>query len=259
MDTVSRLKSRTWFQASFREVQEKLLSLPREGKQDCSGFLEHLANRPDEGGGVRVLSIESVLFPSTPIFGIFINIKVQKIDNPDAQFCYQYFSWRQGPSSGAKGLILVENEGRVTHLVFQRGFSFAVGGDTFDCAGGFAEANEKSMNDMLARFKTEIREELGVETVKLLRVIDLGRMHPDRGMTPNCPNVFAAVIDGSTAAQINEGGHVNPDAYEMQSGPVIVPVEQLWGENGLAMRNTDAYFQTGCFRLTALGLLKPPG
>lgn len=270
-DVLSRLKKKSWFRKSSRAVRSILLGLPIKGmddgypealleaeKQDCSGFLEHLVNRPDEGGGVKLLYIESILLPPTAIFGIFLNFKVQNLTDPSKEFCYQYFGWRQGPMSGAKGLILVECEGAITHVVCQRGFSFAVGAEVFDCPGGFAEANETTLNAMLPRFQKEVQEELGIDSMKLLRPLDLGPVHLDRGMTFNCPRLFAAVIDGSTASKIREGEHVNPDVYEMRSGPVIVPVSQLYGANGFLMRNTDAYFHACVSRLIALGVIKGP-
>ncbi len=249
------LRSRPWFQATSEELQKKLLGLP----ENCNGFLEHTAHRPEEGGGVRVKSLHSLLLPELPggvVFGLFPAFNVEKPDG--TTFTYQYFSWKQGPASGVKGVVLIKGaDGSISHVVCLNGFSFAVGPNTFDCVGGFAEINEEGIGKLVENAKREITEELGLQRFELQKVIRLGPMHVDRGMTPNCPQLFAAIIDGSDAKGIKEDAYVNPDPHEMEAGAKIVPVKALWGEHGFLMRNTDSFFGTCIARLVALGVLKP--
>ncbi|KKU12121.1 MAG: hypothetical protein UX17_C0056G0007 [Parcubacteria group bacterium GW2011_GWC2_45_7] len=252
---IAKLQARPWFKATSSSLRELLLELPWE---TCAGFLTDLAARPDELGGVRVIALADLLIPDTsPIFGIFAVFQVQVLKDLQLVYWYQYFSWRQGPESGSKGVVLVRRGGRITHIVVMRGDSFAVGGSTFDGIGGFAEPTEVGVTGMLNRFRTEIGEELGLPELRLEEVIPLGRMYPDRGMTNNHPHLFAAVISGDEAARLGEGEAPNPDPWEMRSGPVVVPVEALWGPQGFVMQNDDSYFGTCMARLVALGLLTP--
>lgn len=248
-----KLASRMWFQASALGTQRQLLDLP----VDCDGLLEHLANRPDEGGGVRLTMIDEVLIPKArPIFGIFIVFVVQNLSDPNKRFCYQYFSWKQGPLSGAKGLVLVRKGNAITHVCLLRGFSFAVGGETFDCPGGFSDPakKEEGAKAMVKRFLIEVQEELGIVEPQVVETLELGSLLPDRGMTPNQPMLCAVVIEG---AEINPA-HQNPDPFEMRSGAIIVPEANLWGANGFIQCNTDAYFLATLARLIGLGVIKSP-
>ncbi len=250
------LRSRSWFRATSPELQQKLLGLP----ESCNGFLDHIAYRPEEGGGVRLKSLHSLLLPELPnglVYGIFPVFNVEKLDG-SATFTYQYFSWKQGPGSGVKGVVLIKGaDGDISHVVCLSGFSFAAGENTFECVGGFAEMDEESVSELVVIAHREIGEELGLQRIERLKIIRLGPMHTDRSMTSNRPQLFAAIIDGSDTKSIREDVSVNPDTYEMESGAKIVPVKALWGENGFLMRNTDSFFGMCVARLVALGILKP--
>lgn len=252
---LAQLSARPWFKATKPSLQKRLIELPWE---EFRGFLTDLAARPDELGGVRVVNLAELLIPDTsPTFGIFVAFQVQVIKDPKLVYWYQYFSWRQGPESGSKGVVLVRRGDRITHIIVMRGDSFAVGKPTYDGIGGFAEPSESGATGMLNRFQKEICEEVGAPQIRLERVIPLGRMHPDRGMTNNHPHLFAAVISGDEAEKLREGEAANPDLWEMRSGPIVVPVEELWGPQGFVIRNDDGYFGTCVARLMALGHLTP--
>ncbi|MEO5928121.1 MAG: hypothetical protein ABIO72_05360 [Patescibacteria group bacterium] len=261
-----KLTSQTWFKASSSTVQLRLLSLPgdlteedkkaKKPDQSCNGYLADLAMRPESEGGVKVRRILEVLIPEGRIFGIFTNIEVEIIKKPEVVFAYQYFSWRQGPQSGAKGMVLIRDKaGKFTHTVVLQGYSFGPGKNTPDLPGGFAEVNEAGIAGMLTRFKTELCEELGVPDLKVTEVISLGPFYSDRGMTNNHPELFAAIIDASEATKSPEGQHRNPDPYEMQFVPNIVPISALWGPNGLLATSEDGYFATCAARLIGRGIL----
>jgi len=246
------LKRKPWFAASDPAIQAKILGLDKESK----GFIAHLVNRQTEGGGTRTLRLQDLLIPEGKLYGIFVNFLVEKISDPTVKYCYQYFVWKQGEESGAKGIILVQKEGKISHVICLRGFSFAIGGgEAWDCIGGFSEADEAGGSGMLGRFKTETLEELGLESLPLQEVITLGKVYPDRGMTPNAPQLFAAIIDGSDMQIVRQAGG-NTDSYEMESGAVIVPVEDLWGPKGFLFLNEDALFLSCITRLMALGVIK---
>lgn len=264
------LRSQPWFQNTSEDLQKRLLSLPGELTADeigakkpdrnCNGFLQHLANRPMECGGVRLIRLLDLLYPDLPgglMFGLFPVFQVERLDGK-ATYTYQYFCWRQGSTSGAKGLVLVrDKENRISHIVCLRGDSFAIGAETFDCIGGFAEVDEFSIQKMLGTIHRELEEELGLKEAKIQELIRLGPMHSDRGMTPNCPELFAVIVDGSEIERIQEDKHLNVDLFEMAHKIVVARTEALWGPKGLCMRNSDSFFGSCVSRLVALGILKP--
>jgi len=241
--TKNTIKEKPWFRASDTDIQAKLISLGEE----CAGFLEDLAKRPDVIAGVRVLALVELLIPKRmPIYGIFPVFLVQREDDLSFVYTYQYFSWRQGPLAGAKGILLVEgSNSEITHVIVNSGEKFATGKATYDGFGGFAEVGEDSIASMIARFREEIREELGLQEIVIKEIVDLGRLRVDAGMTNNHPKIFAAIIDGTQAAKIDEGMKPNPDKRELQMGTVIVPIEKL---PEFTFENDDAFFLSCIYR-----------
>lgn len=231
------IKEKPWFKASDTDIQAKLMSLGEE----CSGFLEDLATRPDIIGNVRVLALVELLIPKrAPVYGIFPIFLVQRQENPSFVYTYQYFSWCQGPLAGAKGILLVEDSGgQITHFIVNRGQKFATGTKTYDGFGGFAEIGENSIDSMRDRFRTEIQEELGLEEIYLKEIVDLGRLYVDAGMTNNHPKIFAAIIDEEQAKKIESGTKKNDDPRELQMGTVIRPINEL---PQFALENDDSFF-----------------
>lgn len=253
-EVMMQLESRPWFQASDEMTQGRLRGLPG----DCLGFLTHLARRPMEGGGVRLVALKDLLIPDGRIFGMLVNFRVAKTDDPSITYAYQYFVWKQGEASSVKGIVLLANaDGAITHIMCQRGFSFAVGADEYDTFGGFAEPDDAGVRGILTRFKKELKEEAGIDSLEVTSIFNLGRNLVDRGMSPNRPYLFAAAVNAATGSKVREGECVNPDPYEMRMGPVLVPVRDLWGPEGFLMKNDDSYLHVCISRLVALGVLKP--
>lgn len=254
------LKEKPWFKNTEREIQNRLLGLPGadDPNNNGNGFLAHLAWRPEIGGGVQIVAMSTLLIPAGRIYGIFSQFKVRKTDNTGLDFFYQYFSWRQGPSSGSKGVIIVrDRDGDISHIVIPRIFSFGVGAEVFDTVGGFA-FDEVGIVGLVQRFLTEAQEEIGIDPKHVKRIIPLGLLHLDPGMGPNCPDIFAAEIGEEALATIKAGQYVNPDPYEMKSVPIVLKSESLWGPNGHVMTNTNAYFSACLLRLLALGEMRMP-
>ncbi len=245
------LRAHTWFERSDLSEKVRLLELP----ESCNGFLDHLSKRPKTGGGVELIRIAHVLIPPGAIFGIFINFEVKQINPPHNTYFYQYFSWKQGPLSGAKGVVLIRSGGCITHLICLHGFSFATGTDVFGLPGGFMEEDDAFRADM--RFLTELFEEMGFDDVPTNDLIDLGLVHADPGLTNNCPRLFAAVIDMDDVSQLNLH-HTNLDRFEMSRKVIVVPAEKLWGERGLIELHTHGFFGVIAARLINRGILSVP-
>lgn len=254
-DIFVKLEQRPWYRATAPSLQQRLRALP----EHCRGFLEDLAARPSEGGGVRLINLDALLVPDTgKVFGIFVIFRVQRLDNPALVYWYQYFSWAQGPASGAKGVVLVRRGSDVTHVLTLRGFKFATGAVEHDCVGGFAEVSRQGIEGVLKNFEREIAEELGVSTLRLQEVIPIGRLRVDAGLTNSAPALFAAIVDGVEMSKVPSGEVPNPDPFELRARTVVTPVEALWGSAGLVAVNDDAFFLACIVRLVSLGILQRP-
>lgn len=251
---VDQLKSRPWFQDTKPELQVTLATLPQEGKENHDGFLADMAARPDKLGGVKVTGLADLARGNFALIPKF-DVENEKGD----KFTYEYVSWRYGPESGAKGLVLVKgDDGEISHFVVLRGDKFATAKKESDSVGGFADLNVDGVTSMLGRIQTEVKEELGVPDLKVdsKDIYDLGMMLPDAGMTNNRPHLFAAVIDGKEAKKIPEGLDTkNPDAYELKAGALVIPIGQL---PEVIKMNNDAFFLSSVSRALAHGVIKWP-
>ncbi|MCL4200237.1 hypothetical protein KJZ67_02755 [Patescibacteria group bacterium] len=246
-----KLQEKKWFQKTDGELQKKLLTLPDKGIENHNGFLEDLANRPEEISNIKV---ERMIDLPHGSFALVPKFEVSRLDNPAKRFTYEYVSWRNGPLTGEKGVVFVEKNGVTTHFIVLRGEKFATGKKSWDSVGGFADLGVDGVNTVADRTVKELQEELGVPGITILRKVDLGTVNTDVGMTNNEPGIFAAFIDGADAAKISSRP-INGDTYELQSGAVIFPMSEL---PKVVMTNTDSMFLSTIARAWAKGIIPPP-
>ncbi len=243
-EVLDLLQQRSWIKATDHNLWVELSTMP----EDHDGYLKDLANRPDQIDDMEVHKIVGLKRGNFAIITLF------EVSQPQAEksYTYEYVSWKHGPLSGAKGLVLIADAGnRITHFVILRGSKFAIGGDAFDVVGGFATPDEKGVSGMLARFEEELKEELGLSEKLIVKEIhDLGRLLPDAGMTNNHPQLFAAIIDASQAELI--GKLPNPDILELSIGPTIMPIDKM---REIVIANDDGYFHILVTRAIAHGIL----
>ncbi|KKT94534.1 MAG: hypothetical protein UW96_C0020G0009 [Candidatus Collierbacteria bacterium GW2011_GWA1_45_15] len=182
------LKQRTWFKATDEAIQKEILALP----DDCDGFLENLASRPDEIGELDVLKMTKLgygHFLLLPVFEVRSNITNQI-------FTYEYVSWKTGNHPGASGIIFLETEGKISHFLVSKIHKFSVDKDIYESIGGlYFHFLENKPQNLPKKIEQEIRFHLGVDHLEFKKVINLGLAHPDLGMTNNASDLFAAVID----------------------------------------------------------------
>jgi hypothetical protein len=246
-DIFEQLKQRPWFRNTSLDLQIELAGLPAEAKCNFDGFLRDLANRPDRISNVNVISLERLARGNFAIVPIF-NVQNDKGD----RFTYEYVSWRYGPQSGVKGLVLIETGGVPTHFVVLRGEKFATGKIEADSVGGFIDLNVDGVLKAVDRVKKEIQEELGLPDVKLIRdPVELGKLAVDPGMTNNRPGLFLASIDASDAEKLQRNP-INPDPYELAGAAIVYPISQL---KEVVLRNEDSFFLSCVARAWASGAI----
>ena len=243
-EVAERLASRPWFAETNPELRDELLGLP----ENHHGFLDDLANRPDEIAGVQVEKL--VGLPR----GNFALVPTFQVYNPkqDARYTYEYVSWKQGPHSGAKGIVFVRPPlpgASPTHFIVMVGDKFAPGKKSFDLIGGFVELDPRGVEKAGETALREIREETGVEDLHIDEVVDLGQLQIDAGMTNNNPGIFAAFTDTEQADRI-PADPINTDITELASGALKVPMSQL---KQFVLENTDAFFQAAMLKALVSG------
>lgn len=246
-----KLQEKKWFQQTDPMLQKSLLELPSKGRENHDGFLEDLASRPEEIANIKV---ERMIDLPRGSFALVPKFEVSRLDNPAMRYTYEYVSWRTGPLSGAKGVVFVEKDGQTSHFIVLRGEKFAPAKPTWDTVGGFIDKGSDNVNHIDERITHEIQEELGVSDMNINKVVDLGRVLPDAGMTNNEPALFAAFIGANDLSRLSSEP-VNPDIYELKSGAVIFPIDQL---PQVVMDNTDGYFLSTIARAWAKGVIAPP-
>lgn len=243
---MDQLAEREWFKNTDIGLQLELANLPQDGAENHDGFLKDLAARPESMAGVTVLHLQRLErgnFSVTPIFRVR--------NAAGTEYPYEYVSWRQGPLSGAKGIVLVEENGEIAKFIVLRGEKFATGKIEWDTIGGFIDLDVDGVTSLPDRIIVEIKQELGLEDLRINKVHDLGFSTIDPGMTNNRPRIFAAVIDGSEAKRVPAYPD-NPDEFELRSGVVVLPIEKFLSH---AEDNTDTFFRSVAIVLLAKGIV----
>lgn len=221
--TAERLTKRYWYAQTDSQLREELITLPA----NHAGYLEDLADRPEEMGGVVVDKLHTLARGNFAITSIF------DVENSEGtKYQYEYVSWRQGPMSGAKGIVLLGDEetNEPSHLLTLQGEKFATGGLVGDLPGGFIEGdgiNREKLNDAVAR---ELREEVSGEIDLSVTSIDiLGYLQIDPGMTNNRPALFVARMVTPQIASVHliAEEQRNTDKLELQASIVVTPLERL--------------------------------
>lgn len=246
-----KLREKKWFQQTDPTLQKSLLLLPSKGRENHNGFLDDLANRPEEIANIKV---ERMIDLPKGSFALVPKFEVSRLDNPSLRYTYEYVSWRTGPLSGAKGVVFVEKDGQTSHFIVLRGEKFAPAKPTWDTVGGFVDTGRESVNQIETHVSREIQEELGGSDIHVNKVVNLGHVLPDAGMTNNEPSLFAAFIGANDLSRLSSEP-VNPDIYELKSGAVIFPIDHL---PQVVMDNTDGYFLSTIARAWAKGIIAPP-
>lgn len=182
------LFTKDWFKNTSPELQMEILQLP----EDHRGFIADLSERPDEVGNVdilRLLKLNRGHFILTPIFEVRSEINNQI-------FTYEYASWKTGQHGGTRGIIFLETEGKITHFIVNRTHKFSTGQVVLDTIGGvFLRLENNTPVNFPQKLEQEICYHLGIKDLKFKKVIDLGRVYPDYGLTNNSSYLFAAIID----------------------------------------------------------------
>lgn len=213
---LEKIHKRQWFKNTSLEIQSKINDLDDSWK----GYLVDLAKRNNVIGGLEVISMADLLL------GGFGCLTIFNVRNSEGKiFKYEYFSWNRGPMSGAKGIVFLSDRfQKINAFVYLEAEKFAAGGKVcIDLPGGFAEKIDMiTAEKFLTNMTRELKEEMGVVSITILSIEQLGQYSPDYGMTNNCPFLFSIVI----STDFTFDGE-NTDEFEVKSKVKIRRIEEL--------------------------------
>lgn len=246
-----KLRTKKWFRNTDLTLQKELISLPDKGKRNHDRFLEDIAGRPDTVANIKV---ERMIDLPHGSYALVPKFEVSRTDNPGMRYTYEYASWWTGPLSGAKGVVFVEKDGKLTHFIALKGDKFATGKPQIGAFGGFYDKGSDGMRTITDSIITEIREELGNPDLEIKKFENLGVVQPDAGLTNEAPELYAASISAEDFFKLSSEA-VNPDLYELKQGAIVVPIEQL---PDIVMTSTDGFFLSTIARAWAKGIIPQP-
>jgi len=185
---IEPLLIKSWFKNTQLDIQKEIITLP----EDHNGFIKDLAQRPDEVGEVDILNLKKLCRGNYFLISVF---EVRSNINNQI-FTYEYVSWKTGQYGGMRGIIFLETEGKITHFIVNRTHKFSIADEVLDSIGGlFLRLDKNTPVNFPNKLEQEICHHLGVKELKFKKVIDLGRVYPDYGMTNNSSYLFAAIVD----------------------------------------------------------------
>lgn len=236
-----KLFTHEWFQNTNSDIQKEILDLP----EDYQGFLEDLASRPDEIGELDVLKMIKLGYGNyliLPVFEVRSNITNQI-------FHFEYASWKTGSHPGARGIIFLETEGRISHFIVSKTHKFSTASEAYDSIGGlYLHIFDNKVQNLPKKIEHEIRFHLGMDRLEFKKVFNLGSAHPDYGMTNNTSDLFAAIVDISHLPNL-----VTKEDFRLTHKPVgfelkIVPISEFMNYLNII---EDNYFLSAAARILA--------
>lgn len=190
-----KLNSTSWFKATDPAIQEKILNL----SEDYDGYLEDLATRPDEIGELDVLKMTKVSYGQYLVLSVF----EVRSNLTNQVFTYEYVSWKTGNTPGARGIIFLESEGKISHFVVSLSHKFSTGKESYEAIGGlYLRFFGNKAQNLPKKVEEEICFHLGIDHLEFTKVISLGQANPDLGMTNNVSDLFVAIVDISHKSKL---------------------------------------------------------
>lgn len=195
MEILKLLEALNWYKNTQSEIKNTISTLPLE----FNGFLSDLATKTDEIDNLEILSLKDIKVGNHLVIPIF---EVRQ-ENTNQIFTYEYVSWKQGVNPGYKGILLLENQGKITHFITKQTHKFSQNKVVYDSFGGFICLEDSTLKNFPKNQEAEILRQLGLKQLKINKFYDLGPLTPDIGLSNHFTSLFAAVIDASESPNLN--------------------------------------------------------
>ncbi len=236
--TLSNLEALTWYQNTSPDIKNIIYHLPTE----FDGFLADLATKTDEIDNLEILRLKDLKVGNHLVIPIF---EVRQ-ENTNQVFTYEYVSWKQGVNPGYKGILLVENQGKITHFITKQTHKFSQNQVVYDSFGGFISYSQDTLQNFPKNQELEILRQLGLNKLKIKQFFDLGPLTPDIGLSNHYTSLFAAIIDGSESLHLNSLTKQRLATKGLSFSITLHPIEKL---PNLIPQIHDSYFLASILRL----------
>jgi dTDP-glucose 4,6-dehydratase len=237
---MKNLASRSWYQNSSDKVKNQIDAL---GKDPMTfGYVEDLASREENFNGSKILSLVKIEHADdgVGIYGIASWFEVEDISGK--KVVYGFYSWGMGPKSGSKIILLAKQGEKITHIGLLREEKFATGFIEYSLPGGFSNLNEGLLDLIIRYLKTDLKLDILKGDILVDKIISLGRVNSDSGMTNNKPTLYA--ISGQLKNHYQNIG--NDEIIEEDSGIVLWPVSKI---DNFVNKCDDSYLLAAIARL----------
>jgi hypothetical protein len=238
------LSHKNWYKKTSKEVKVQLAELP----EDCNGFLVDLVARSEESGNVRLIKLLKLLvgnFILTPVF------EVESIQTKQ-KFTFEYASWKHGSMPGGfRGILFLEDEGKIKYFIVRRSDRFSLSKTIYDAVASFysSDAEVKGLS-FTGKIEKQLGRILGNEKLNIRRIIDLGQIYPDTGMSNVAVSLFAGIIDitGHAEEVIRHLKNKKFDPYIVRWDMDIFPIDDLVG---FVEKTDDSFLMSTISRVIA--------
>lgn len=235
-----KLNKHSWYTNTEATFKEELINLP----DDYDAFLLDLSERPDEIGELDVLKLVKIGYGKYLILVVF----EVRSNITNQIFTFEYSSWRMGKNPGARGIIFLETNDIISHFIVLKSHKFSTAEEVLDSVGGlYLQFYKNQLTNLPKKIENEIRFHLGIDKLEFKKIYDLGRCHPDYGMSNNQSELFAATIDITHLPNL-----VVKDDFRVTHKPVgieikIVPISEL--SDYVLNKIEDNYFLSAISRV----------
>lgn len=234
------LASKSWYQKSSDQIKSELDDLAKN--PSSFGYVEDLASREDNFNGNKILSLVKIVHADKTdgIYGIASWFEIE--DASAKRIVYGFYSWGMGPKSGSKIILLVNNGDKVTHVGLLREEKIPTGYIEYSLPGGFSNLNEGLLDLLIRYLKNDLKLDVLNGDIIVDKIISLGRINPDSGMTNNKPSLYAIIAEfGSKYKDIKKD-----EIIEENPGIVLWPVSKI---GDLVSKCDDSYLLAAIARL----------
>lgn len=244
---MKNLISKSWYQNSEEKIKQKIEELAKN--PSTFGYVEDLASREEDFNGNKILSLVKVEHadPEKGIYGIASWFEMK--EKSGKNLVYGFYSWGKGPKSGSKVILLIKKDDKITHIGLLREEKLPTGFIEYSLPGGFSGLYEGLLDLLIRYLKNDLDLDVLEGDILVDRIISLGKITLDSGMTNNRPNLYALTVELK-----NKYRDIKKDEIvEEEEGIVLWPVSKV---GDLISKCDDAYFLSALSRLSFMDIIK---
>ena len=238
-----------WLENTSEEILKKVELLP----ESFLRFKNELLEKPDKVNDLIIVCLDDIWFSDH-----FVIAKFQVKSETTGQTYYQeYISRRGGKYHSLRGIVLVKQEGKITHFVVRKCNRFGIGQQIFESIGNIYQPNEEFQKDKIllsSYIKDELAKCLHVPKINIDQFYDLGNVLTDTSMFNNVVRVFAVTIEVGDLSELTlylKDKIFDDKGYSFQIE--TIPIEKFFEFFGQA---GDSFLLAIFGRLQALNVIK---